>query len=157
MSEKQINLKVITPRWTILDKMVDFVLFRTSEGDMGVLHGHERFSAPLASGMVRAFVDKEETDIMAVLGGFIQVEDNCVTILSSLADSSDKIDEVLTEMETERFKAQRDEKSANLETYQAQNEWRRTLVSIDVSSYAIIKGRADKGDGSDGSNEKGQK
>jgi len=156
MSEKQINLKVITPRWTILDKMVDFVLFRTSEGDMGVLHGHERFTAPLASGMVRAFIEKEECDVMAVLGGFVQVEDNCVTIISSLADSSHKIEGVLEEMEMERFKARRDEKVANLETYQAQNEWRRTLVGMDVSSYSIIKGRADKGGSSGESNEKGQ-
>jgi len=140
MAEKQINVKVITPDKTVLDRVADFAVIRTVEGEMGVLYDHEPFTAVLDNGVLRTYTDKEQTDLIVLFGGFATMEDNNLVILSSIAESYDKIDELIESIEQERAEKKRIEQQSMLEVHQAENFLRNTLVKMDISSYAITKG-----------------
>lgn len=144
MAAKQLQLKVYTPTKTVAETSADFVLLRTREGEMGVLPNHEPCSVALAEGVLKTFVDRKETEVFAVLGGFAIIRDDEVVVLSELADYAHRIEQTLSEMEHERAEVKRTEQTADLEIHRAEKGLRRALVGMDISSFAIIKGNAEK-------------
>lgn len=144
MAEKNLRLTVLMPSQVVLDTEADFVLLRTSEGDMGILHGHEPSAIQLDYGVLRAFTSKKPTDILALLGGFAIVKDNHVTVMTSLAGPPDKIGDIITENEKQRSENQLLEQRSALEMQRVEAALRHTLVHMDISSYSIIKGNEEK-------------
>lgn len=144
---KKVQLHVLTPTRTVLEETVDYVLLRTSEGDMGVLPGHAPCSVMLDYGVVRGFTGKQESSILAILGGFATVENNRVTVLSNLAEPPDQIDAVMAQIAADRAANQLEEQSANLEMSRAELALRRALVRMDISSYPVLKGQDSGGPG----------
>ena len=140
MANKTINLKILTPNRTVLDKDVEFVIFRTSEGDMGVLPGHEPYSAVMDYAMLTMRESGGHSDVMAVMGGFVTIHDNKVVILSNLADTPDKIEDAFENLMREHAKCKRSEQTSDLELLRAEKALRGALVKMDVSSYSITKG-----------------
>ena len=138
---KKIILKIITPEKVILNKEVDFIILRTNEGEMGVLYDHEPFSAALGFSAVRAFVDNEQTDAFAIVGGFVTIRDNTVTIISVIVEEPDNLKDAVAHLEKERLENKKIERTVDLEVSQAQTTLRNELVKIDISSYSILKGK----------------
>lgn len=139
----KVHLTVSMPTRTVLDIEADYVLLRTPEGDMGVLHGHEPCAVMLEYGVLRAYQNKEATDIVAVLGGFATVQQNRVTVLTTLAEHPERIDEAIAELERQRAEDRAREQKSDLEIQRAETALRRTLVQMDLSPHAILKGQDD--------------
>lgn len=144
MAKNNLHLSVSTPTRTVLEAEVDFVLLRTVEGDMGILHGHEPAAALLDYGVLHAYVDKKPVGILAVLGGFAVVDADRVTILTDLAESPDRIEETIAERKKELAESKRQEQRSDLEMQRAEAALRHALVNMDISSYSIIKGHEEK-------------
>lgn len=85
------KLDVVTPIAKILSKEVDFVMLRTTEGDMGVLPNHAPFVAGLATGEMKVKNNGQE-NFYYVSGGFVEISDNVVTILADEAMDVKDID-----------------------------------------------------------------
>ena len=94
------KIKVVTPLAKILEQDSDYVMLRTSEGDMGILAGHSPFVAALATGEMKVKLEGKE-NFYYVSGGFIEISDNVVTILADEAMDVKDID-----IETARKEAQ---------------------------------------------------
>lgn len=145
-TNKKIQLKVITPLRTVYEKAVDSVIVRSVCGDMGILYGHEPYSALLDYGMMRIFNsagDKSPTeleDVLMVMGGIVTVSDNTVIVLSNMAEHPDKLQEVIDKLSAERSATRQTEQRANLDIHRAETVLRRSMVHMDVSTYSIIKG-----------------
>ena len=127
MMTKPFRLKILTPNKTVLDKDVTAVVLRTSEGDMGILHGHEPYSALLTDGILRAYEGREQTDEIAVMGGCVMIQDNEVVVLSSLADKPEEIANDLARIERERAENVRKEQIADQEMHRAEKALRHAL------------------------------
>lgn len=140
MAQKNVRLRVSMPTQTVLDTEVDFVLLRTLEGDMGILHGHEPSAVLLDYGLLKAFVDKKLTDALMLLGGFATVQENRVTVLTTLAGPPHKMKEIMAAREAERAQSKLLEQKSDVEMQRAETALRRALVQMDVSAYSIIKG-----------------
>lgn len=66
---------------------------RTTEGEIGVLPGHELMIAALAPGwVVRIDREGEPPLRVAVHGGFLSVRADGVSVLAEMAETSDEID-----------------------------------------------------------------
>lgn len=82
---KPFRVDVVSPEATIWSGEATFILARTPEGEMGILADHE---ATLAS-LVTSAVEVEGVDgtrtIIGVHGGFLQVVNNQVTLLTDRA------------------------------------------------------------------------
>ncbi len=81
---KPFRLDVVSPEATVWSGEATFVVARTTEGEIGILADHEPLMAALATGAVIVENQSERTTI-GVHGGFLQVLDNQVTLLTDRA------------------------------------------------------------------------
>ena len=137
----QIRLKVITPSKELLDRDVNMVILRGTEGDMGILPGHENRIAALGMGTLRAFGEEGEIEHLAVLGGFAEVREDVVTVLSDAAEWADEIDKARAEAAKARAEQRMLQAEEGVDMQRAELSLRRALVRIEVSSYPLIKER----------------
>ncbi|MBZ4683413.1 MAG: F-type H+-transporting ATPase subunit epsilon [Fusobacteriaceae bacterium] len=98
------NLKIITPLKIVLDKEVERVILRTTEGDMGILPNHAPFVAELAIGEMKIKSNSDELKYF-VAGGFLEIKDNNVVILADDAMDAKDIDIERAKKEAEIAKA----------------------------------------------------
>ena len=98
------NVKVVTYQEKVLEQEADFLLVRTTEGDMGVLPNHSPFVAELAIGEMLIRLNGTEKSYF-VSGGFLEISNNNVTILADEAMASELIDLERAKKEAEEAKA----------------------------------------------------
>ena len=98
------NVKVVTYQEKVLEQEADFLLIRTTEGDMGVLPNHSPFVAELAIGEMMIRLNGTEKSYF-VSGGFLEISNNNVTILADEAMASELIDLERARKEAEEAKA----------------------------------------------------
>ena len=86
MAEKnQFDLKIIEPDGMFYEGKCDFLEFTTTEGDMGVYPEHIPMTAILVPAVMKIHVDGE-IKRAEVLGGFVEVLRNRITVLVEGAD-----------------------------------------------------------------------
>ena len=88
---RRVHCVVVTPERTLFDEVVDFVALPLFDGELGVLPGHSPLIGRLGSGELRT-KDGEATRRYYVDGGFAQVRDDVVTILTNKATPAEQID-----------------------------------------------------------------
>jgi F-type H+-transporting ATPase subunit epsilon len=82
---------VVTPERTVLDQLVEFVALPLFDGELGVLPGRSPLIGRLGYGEMRTR-QAGATQRYFVDGGFAQVRDNVVTILTDHARPAESID-----------------------------------------------------------------
>ncbi|REK19063.1 MAG: ATP synthase F1 subunit epsilon [Planctomycetota bacterium] len=87
----QIQLVVVTPEETALEAAVDFVAVPLEDGELGVLPGRAPMIGRLGYGEMRLRFGSQ-VDRYFVDGGFVQIADNVVSVLTSRAVPAAKID-----------------------------------------------------------------
>ena len=102
---KPFNVDVVSPEATVWSGEATFVVARTTEGEIGIMADHEPVMAALATGAVKIESEGENVTI-GVHGGFLQILNNQVTLLTDRAelstgdaDDARKIAESLRELE----------------------------------------------------------
>ncbi len=98
---RRIQCVVVTPERTWLDAVVDSVVLPADDGELGVLHGHSPLVARLGHGELRT----RTGDIVQryfVDGGFAQVRDDVVTILTHRAIPAAQVDTAVASAELAR-------------------------------------------------------
>ena len=79
------NVDVVSPEGTLWAGDAEFLVARTTEGEIGILAGHEPLMAALSAGPVLIDHDGDQRTTIAVHGGFMQVVENRVTLLTDRA------------------------------------------------------------------------
>lgn len=79
------HVDIVSPEAVIWSGESSFIVARTTEGEIGIQAGHEPLMGALTTGAVEVESDSGRTTI-AVHGGFIQVIDNTVTLLTDRAE-----------------------------------------------------------------------
>ena len=104
------NVDVVSPEGTLWSGDAKFLVARTTEGEIGILAGHEPLMAALSAGAVLIEHDGDQRTTIAVHGGFMQVVENRVTLLTDRAkitagDRSEAISEArrLAEDDSQEF------------------------------------------------------
>jgi F-type H+-transporting ATPase subunit epsilon len=90
MAEK-LKLEMVTPYKRVLATEVDEVTAPGSIGELGILPGHTSLLTTLNIGALHYRQDGQ-TFYVAVNWGYIEVEDDTVTVLVETAEPSDQID-----------------------------------------------------------------
>ena len=88
---KSFTLKIITPEKVFFDGETDQIIVRTTEGDIGVLAGHESYVADLPAGPFKVKIDGS-FKIAAISGGVIKISKEATTILAMAAEWAEEID-----------------------------------------------------------------
>jgi F-type H+-transporting ATPase subunit epsilon len=79
-----LKVAVISPERTVFDGEADMVVVPAWDGELGILRGHAPMLALVGSGSLRV-TDGSNESRFRVEGGFLQVADDVVTILSEHA------------------------------------------------------------------------
>ncbi len=96
---KNIALTVITPERQVLDVQADAVVIPAHDGELGVLRDRAALMCELGIGQLR-YTQASQTRRLFIDGGFAQVFDNHVTVLTSQALPAEMVSgEVLTAAE----------------------------------------------------------
>ncbi|MFJ7639571.1 F0F1 ATP synthase subunit epsilon [Peribacillus sp. NPDC097264] len=88
---KTIKVNVVTPDGPVYEAEVEMVSTKAKSGELGIMAGHVPTVAPLTIGAVR-LKNGNNTDYVAVNGGFLEVRPDVVTILAQSAERAETID-----------------------------------------------------------------
>ena len=90
-SSNDLKLVVVTPETTVLDVTAEFVAVPLFDGELGIGKNHAPMIGRLGFGELR-YRFGGETKVYYVDGGFVQVQDNVVSVLTNRALATDQID-----------------------------------------------------------------
>jgi F-type H+-transporting ATPase subunit epsilon len=102
---KKLQVVVVTQEKTLLDERVDFVSLPLYDGELGVLPGRTPLIGRLGYGELRTKID-ETIHRYYVDGGFAQIRDNVVTVLTSRALPIEAIDPAAAARDLEKAQEQ---------------------------------------------------
>lgn len=123
----QIKLEVVSPTEVVYTADANMVIVRSSGGELGIMPGHAPLIAGLVPDTVRVKAEEGET-LIAVTGGFIEVQPKKITILATCAELGDKID-------VERAEKARQRALERLNTKQS-------TIDLDRAGFALKRATA---------------
>ena len=85
------KLKIVTPLGTAVDTEVDIVTLVSSEGLIEIFPGHASYTGLLKTGLI-SYSSNGEAAFVVSESGFVQINDDDVTILTSDIKTKDNID-----------------------------------------------------------------
>jgi len=116
---------VVTPERTLFDELVDFVALPLLDGELGVLPGRSPLIGRLGYGELR-MKEGDSARRYFVDGGFAQIRDGVVTVLTNRATAAAEIDAAAAERELQA----------------AQGRQATTLYDQDEKGKAVARARA---------------
>ncbi|WP_210470137.1 F0F1 ATP synthase subunit epsilon [Sporosarcina sp. 6E9] len=88
---KTVKIHIVTPDGPVVETEADMVIAMTETGELGILPGHIATVAPLQIGGLR-IKKGNDTKIIAVHGGFIEIRPEIITVLAQSAETAETID-----------------------------------------------------------------
>jgi F-type H+-transporting ATPase subunit epsilon len=88
---EQLQLDVVTPERRVLAEAVDMVTVPGFGGELGILPGHTPLISRLQTGVL-SYVKDGRTSQLHVSGGFVEVNQDRVSVLAEVAERPEEID-----------------------------------------------------------------
>lgn len=88
----ELNVELVAADRKVWSGTAKVVVARTTEGEIGIMPGHEALLGLLVSGGVTVRTTDDEIVTAAVHGGFLSVAEDTVSILAETAELSAEID-----------------------------------------------------------------
>ena len=99
------NVELVAPDRIVWSGEAEMVIARTTEGDIGILPRHEPLLGVLVESPVRIKRAEEDELVVAVLGGFLSVTPESVSILAESVETPDEIDAGAARQELEQARS----------------------------------------------------
>ncbi len=129
--EKGFELTIVTPDRNFFHGQVEMLIVRTTEGDMGVLRDHESFVAPLSVGKLK-LRNGEKVSVASCSGGFINIDDNKVIIVTDSAEWAHEIDASRANEAKERAEGRLSQDGKELDVQRAKAALLRSINRVNV-------------------------
>lgn len=127
---EQLQLEVVTPERRLLSESVEMVTVPGFGGELGILPGHTPLISRLQTGVL-SYVQDGRTQQLHVSGGFVEVNDDKVSVLADLAERPEEIDAAKARQERDRL-----EKALNSWTG-TEEELEKERVNLDRSIVRV--------------------
>ena len=129
---KTIKVNVVTPDGPVYDAEVEMVSTKAKSGELGIMAGHVPTVAPLTIGAVR-LKNGNNTDYVAVNGGFLEVRPDVVTILAQSAERAETIDVARAEEAKARAEQRLQNNDGSTDSKRANLALKRAINRIQIS------------------------
>ena len=86
MASTLLQVSVVSADKEVWSGAASMVIARTSEGEIGILPGHEPMLAILGDGEVRVTAEDGSKITASATGGFLSIENNNVQVVASAAE-----------------------------------------------------------------------
>ncbi|MEI6234645.1 MAG: ATP synthase F1 subunit epsilon [Planctomycetota bacterium] len=130
VSQKNLQLTVITPARAVLSTTANSVVAPAFDGEVGVMPGHAAMLSVLGTGELRVSGADGKVRSLVIRGGFIQVNHDKVTVLTPESVSAEeiKVDDLNAELvklnELPRVKAE------DFAAYENQKAWLKAKEKV---------------------------
>lgn len=126
-----LQVELVSPERILFTGEAEMVACRTvGGGDIAFLTGHTPFLGALAIAPVRIKTTDGNLEVAAVHGGFVEVQDDLVTILSDVAELASHVDAD----RARRAKDELERHGHDLEDAEAEAALRRAHVRLEVAA-----------------------
>ena len=132
-----LTLEIVTPEAKVYSDTIDSVVIPTVAGEIGVLPGHIPLLTQIEHGELRV-TKGATTQMLAVSGGFAQIDGDRVRVLAEHAITEEKIDEHAVEAALKRAE---DELKAAKDMDPQQLEHLQSLVRYSGVQLAVKRRR----------------
>ncbi len=130
--DKMITCNIQTPDKVVYDGQVESIILPAFDGEMGFLVNHTPLISELGIGEVQ-LKNSNNVEYIAVHGGFVEIRDNLMTILTDDAFTKDEI--LKDETEQELAKLESSEKPTDIEErLKVYNEIKKLKVNLKLAS-----------------------
>jgi len=116
-----LNLEIVTPEKKVLSESVDNVTIPTASGEVGILQNHAPLISLLKAGVL-SYTKAGATQRMVVAGGFLEVSQNNVSVLSDIAETADEINVENARVERETAERELGAWKGSIEEAEAERE-----------------------------------
>lgn len=127
----RLYLKVVTPDKLFFEGEIDMLVARTIEGDVGILLNHSPLVTILDIGRL-VIKDGDERKIAACAGGYIDVRNNNITVVSDACEWEEEIDLNRAEIAKERASKRLEDKGTD--TFKAELALKKAINRINVGN-----------------------
>ena len=127
------QLEIVTPMGRKFEGLVDNCVFRSTEGDVGILKGHSPYVAAIETGEIKIHTENGQTRYAAASEGFVHVSSDLVRILVSSCEWAEEIDQARAEASKKRAEEILAQKNLDKRDYElAQARLKRALVRTSI-------------------------
>ena len=130
----QLKLEVVTPERRVLSEAVNSVTVPGRNGEMQILPGHAALISELQTGVLTYNLDGTNFQLH-VSGGFIEVNNDHVSVLAEIAERPDEIDAARARLAREHTEKQLSSWSGSEEDFEkARAKLERSMVRLQLAS-----------------------
>lgn len=123
------ELKIIEPDGMFYEGQASFLEFASVMGEMGVYANHIPLTTILAPGVVKIHNDGQVKKA-AVMGGFIEIQKDRITVMAENAEWPDEIDVERAKAAKQRAEERLQKKETGLDTARAEAALKRAMARI---------------------------
>ena len=131
MADNTFLLKVITPERLFFEGEAEMVECNTTEGEIGIYKNHVPTTVIISPGILTITLPSEEK-IAALHAGFVEILQDCVTILAESVEWPDEIDQARAEAAKERAEKRLQTKEEGLDEDRARIALMRAMTRINT-------------------------
>lgn len=125
-----IHLDIVSAEKEIFSGLVEVVIVSGMLGELGIKPGHAPLLTILKPGQVRLKKPEAEEEIYYISGGMLEVQPNCVTVLSDTAARADTLDEAQAIAAKEKAEAALARDGSDFDYSKAAGELARAVAQI---------------------------
>ena len=130
---EQLQLDVVTPERRVLSEAVSSVIAPGRGGELGILPGHAALISELQTGVL-SYSQGGATFQLHVSGGFIEVNEDRVSVLAEVAERPEEIDANRARLARERAeKALSDTSAGEADFENARAKLERSMVRLQLA------------------------
>ncbi len=136
----KLTLDVVTPNGVTFSDTVDAVSVDGVDGELGILPDHVPLFTAIKIGVL-SYRKSNETDYIAVMGGFVDVSNNKVTVLSSAAETADDIDALKAKQEKDRIEAELTRRAGDVDFAKAEKDIQKSVARLKATELLEKAGK----------------
>lgn len=129
MAEAKIRLRIVTPTKELYNDDATMVIMRGTNGDLGVLKGHQPLTTTLDYGILK-IKNGEDERLATLFGGFVDVTPDVITILTDSAEWVEDIDVKRAEEAKRRAEERLNSKKDGVDVLRAELALKRAVIRL---------------------------
>jgi F-type H+-transporting ATPase subunit epsilon len=132
MADSNLFLEILSPSGSIFSGNVDEVIAHTVNGQIAILPQHTALFTKLTEGEIVVKKGSDET-LIAVLGGFLDVQQNKVNIMADYAVRSDDISEAKAQAAKEKAEELLKERGEKQDFVEIEKDLKKSILELKVA------------------------
>lgn len=125
-----VHCDIVSAEESLFSGLVEYVVAAGEEGDLGIWPHHAPLLTRLKPGPVRVKKQNGEEEIFYVSGGFLEVQQQLVTVLADTADRAENMDEAAAEQARERAREALEGKQSEMDYSRAAAQLAEAMAQL---------------------------